>query len=453
LQQIDSFLALGKFIRVTSRIAEPIAEHFAAEVTPSKKHFQKLLKSNLDFGANGNSNSSRHYWHSFPAKFPPDLPRFFIKNLTEENDVILDPMAGSCTTLIEAASLGRKCIGFDIDPLSLTIGRAKLENFKPAAARAEGLNVLELARFDFQMNKNKLESELEKRFDKETLAFLDYWWFKKIQLELFALLRQIEQVDDELVRNLLQMVFSAIIITKSGGVTRAMDLAHTRPHRVTTKKPNSAFDEFGKKLEKILRNGYNDLPVQSLLQKGDAKKLDLEDGSADLIITSPPYANNAIDYMRAHKFSLVWFGYGISQLQQLRKEYIGAQTRQEKGLDELPPQTCKIVTALTKVNKNKGLSLLRYYSEMRQVISEMYRVLKPERACVIVVATSVLNGIDVETHKCLGEIGEMTGFELAHIRERNIHRDRRMLPTSRNKSNSLIEARMHNEFVIGLWKN
>jgi hypothetical protein len=72
---------------------------------------------------------------------------------------------------------------------------------------------------------------------------------------------------------------------------------------------------------------------------------------------------------------------------------------------------------------------------------------------VIVVATSLLNGIDVETHKCLGEIGETAGFELAHIGERIIHRDRRMLPTSYNKSNSLIEARMHNEFVIGLWKN
>ena len=34
------------------------------------------------------------------------------------------------------------------------------------------------------------------------------------------------------------------------------------------------------------------------LQFGNARALDLEDSSVDLIVTSPPYASNAIDYMR-----------------------------------------------------------------------------------------------------------------------------------------------------------
>jgi DNA modification methylase len=49
---------------------------------------------------------------------------------------------------------------------------------------------------------------------------------------------------------------------------------------------------------------------------GNAQQLPLQDNSVDLIVTSPPYASNAIDYMRAHKFSLVWL---VTQLENYLK--------------------------------------------------------------------------------------------------------------------------------------
>lgn len=89
---------------------------------------------------------------------------------------------------------------------------------------------------------------------------------------------------------------------------------------------------------------------------------------------------------------------------------------------------------------------------MSEAIKEMYRVLKHGTACVIIVASSVLSGLDVETHLCLAEIGQTHGFDLVHIGKRNIDRNKRMLPTSNNKTHSKIEARMHNEYVLGFWK-
>lgn len=48
-----------------------------------------------------------------PAKFPRSLPEFFIKMLTDENDVILDPFAGSNTTGAVAEKLKRRWMAID----------------------------------------------------------------------------------------------------------------------------------------------------------------------------------------------------------------------------------------------------------------------------------------------------------------------------------------------------
>lgn len=61
------------------------------------------------------------------------------------------------------------------------------------------------------------------------------------QLELLSLLKCIETLAEHSMRQFFQVVFSSTIIAKSGGVSLARDLAHTRPHRVMDKNPNSAF--------------------------------------------------------------------------------------------------------------------------------------------------------------------------------------------------------------------
>ncbi len=49
-----------------------------------------------------------------PARFPPALPEFFMKLLTDEADVVVDPFAGSNTTGAVAESLNRRWIGIEM---------------------------------------------------------------------------------------------------------------------------------------------------------------------------------------------------------------------------------------------------------------------------------------------------------------------------------------------------
>jgi len=50
------------------------------------------------------------------AAFPEELPEWFIKLFTKENDTVLDPFMGSGTTLIVANRMKRNSIGIDIVP-------------------------------------------------------------------------------------------------------------------------------------------------------------------------------------------------------------------------------------------------------------------------------------------------------------------------------------------------
>ena len=363
-------------------------------------------------------------------------------------------MCGSGTTLVEAQRLGRRAVGCDIDPLARLICEAKLSPVATREGMAVGRAVLEGARRDLSKWPRILEAELRDRFDTESRRFLDYWFPARQQLELMSLMRRIEAVAAEPMRRFLRMVFSGTIIAKSGGVSWARDLAHTRPHRVLDKTPPSAFDAFEKRLD---ANLAVDLPpppgAAANVLASNADATGLPSNSVDLIVTSPPYANNAIDYMRAHKFSLVWFGWKLTDLRALRKACLGHDGLAPHGAGPLPGRCETTLARLAARDARKAAVLRRYFGEVAGVLTEMHRVLRHGGAAVVVVGSSTLRGIDVETHHAFVAIAEREGFECAGLGARRLDRDKRMMPARWGQGKRTgIEGRMHDEHVIGLIK-
>lgn len=63
-----------------------------------------------------------------PARFPTALPEFFVRLLTEKNDLIVDPFAGSNTTGMVAEQLGRKWIGIEANEEYLRASRFRFDD-------------------------------------------------------------------------------------------------------------------------------------------------------------------------------------------------------------------------------------------------------------------------------------------------------------------------------------
>jgi hypothetical protein len=103
-----------------------------------------LLQGELNFHGE-NSSYASHDLHAFAAKFLPQLPRAFIRGLSRHGDVVLDPMMGSGTTVVEALLEGRRGVGLDVDPLALRLSRAKTTRLELDTLREAGSKVLSLA--------------------------------------------------------------------------------------------------------------------------------------------------------------------------------------------------------------------------------------------------------------------------------------------------------------------
>lgn len=467
-----------KMQAMTEQLPLPFYRQTTSPLPKRASYAQKLtalLKQDLSFHEQDSFYAS-HNFHAFPAKFPPQLPHAFIDALTQPGNIVLDPMMGSGTTPLEVFLTGRQAVGFDIDPLAVLVSTVKVTPLDPYLVGKTAYALIESARQLAAQNKVS-----QPKWDKKTAEFIAYWFTEQTQKELLAILTEINGLKDKGLRAFFQLAFSAVIITKSGGVSLARDLAHTRPHRAkvvydetgkllmggewveqqpsrleyVTKIVRPAIDEFEKRVQKnidslkMLRKGEQ----PPLLQFGNAQALPLQSSSIDLIVTSPPYASNAIDYMRAHKFSLVWFGYPIDQLSQQRRKYIGGEAINKDDFVPMPAYTRNLVRKIAALDEKKGDVLHRYYSEMTRTLREMYRVLKPGKAAILVVGSSIMRGKDTETAECLADIGRTLGFTVPPIGVRQLDRNRRMMPVGSNVDlNSQIQQRMHEEYVIGFVK-
>jgi DNA modification methylase len=88
------------------------------DTNPEKNDFQPEKTTVWDFPARGAWATHKP---DYRGNFAPQIPRNVILNYSEEGELVLDPMVGSGTTLIEARLLNRNAIGIDVNQTAVDI--------------------------------------------------------------------------------------------------------------------------------------------------------------------------------------------------------------------------------------------------------------------------------------------------------------------------------------------
>jgi hypothetical protein len=388
--------------------------------------------------------------HPFPARMASGVALEALEGNAPPIRV-LDPMAGSGTVLAIARANGHSAIGIDSDPLAVLLATVWTRNIDPTLVNSRAETVLKRSKEIFgSLPSGKAYPE---HSDEETRKFLRYWFDDYSRRQLAALSLAIVEVDDEITRDVLWCGFSRLIIVKSAGASLAMDLSHSRPHKKFTRAPVKPFNRFLSSVEMVVSNCPNIASLSSgppaVVRRGDARKLDIQSGSIDLVLTSPPYLN-AIDYMRCSKFSLVWMGYTVSGLREIRAGIVGTEVSSKQASEaEWVAQLIEQLE-LKPALSGRGYGMLaQYVWDMGRSLKEVSRVLRNGGRAVYVVGDSTVRGTYIQNSSIVAAVACEHGLTLRSRQSRDLPANRRYMPPPKGRgSNATMDGRMRKEVVL-----
>jgi hypothetical protein len=162
------------------------------------------------------------------------------------------------------------------------------------------------------------------------------------------------------------------------------------------------------------------------------------------VVTSPPYLN-AIDYLRGHRLSLVWLGYGMEELRRIRSESIGSERRYGARLDqEIRHIKEEMIGREELTPRNTGL-VERYACDIHKMTAEISRVMKPKGKAVLVVGDCNVQAKFVSNSKAIAAAAALHGLRLQSKFVRELPQNNRYLPINTDSS---LSKRMRTENVM-----
>lgn len=252
-----------------------------------------------------------HRLHPYLGKFIPQLVEIFLRKYFTPGQTVLDPFAGSGTTLVQANELGINSIGHDISAFNVLLMKAKTKSYDLKCVKFEILDILQKAEFTsrsevFQPSLWKLA---ENSVDYIESDYLNRWFASQALNELIAYRNLIGNYDDQ---EILKVILSRS--ARSSRLTTHFDLdfpkkPQTEPywcykHSRTCAPTTSAF-QFLKRysLDTIDRlEEFSERRTNAIVTiiHGDSRESEIP--PIDGVITSPPYVG-LIDYHDQHRYA------------------------------------------------------------------------------------------------------------------------------------------------------
>lgn len=340
-----------------------------------------------------------HNFHPFPGKFIPQIPNLFIKKFSQKNGNVFDPYCGCGTTLVEAKLLGRNAIGIDIHPLGVFMSRVKTTKISDDELKKvpEVLRAIEkrVDTFIAKIRGNKtLFDFINKPLQSEDFFYAlpsfpnrDHWFQEHVLHELSIIKTSVMQADiSQELKDLLLLAFSCIIVPVSNQDSETRYAAIKK--EVKPKQPYLHFRD--KLLDRVARiKAFNESARDHDVEvyHADARELDfINENTADLIVTSPPYPNT-YDYYLYHKMRMFWL-----------------------ELDWERAKFNEIGSRLRHSSQRENIS--SYVKDMVRCFQHFNRILKPGKFFVIVIGDSIIRKELLKGDTIINEIARRTGFDV-----------------------------------------
>lgn len=399
----------------------------------------QLSRKLVSFQAN--KDKPQYRWYKFKEAFSEEMVKLFLSNFKIEGK-ILDPFAGSGTSLFTAAASGLHADGIELLPLAQKIIDARIT-----------------ATYDLQKNQieeivnwsTKKEWEIyipQKKLPTLRISTNAYPIKTVIQIEAYLeLISQFPNSQKEILFFALLCVLEDVSYTRKDGQYLRWDSRAKRNSNAKKEFQKKTILEFSdaiiQKINQIsfdLLQGINqnkeELGLIRLFKGSNLEILPtIASNAYDCIITSPPYCNR-YDYTRTYALELALMGLSDVEVIELRQQMLSSTVEnRKKELTKINSAWENVISitenqellqaileylhslrVLGKIN-NSGIPRMvqGYFEEMTCIITECYRVLKPGKAMIVVNDNVRYEGLSIPVDLILSDIANKIGFSIEKI--------------------------------------
>jgi tRNA G10 N-methylase Trm11 len=310
------------------------------------------------------------------GSFPPALAYYFIMKCSRVGDIVLDPFSGKGTAPLEACLNGRIGIGNDLSPEAYVLTRAKVRPVHYGRV---------LKWIEWAGSRMNLSGYDVSGVGDDVRAFFSNYTLRQI----LAVRDLINETDDEDLANFMKALMLGILhgptrmhlsVRCSHSFSMAPGYVKRYVRENGVRKPRrNVLRCLRMKAERIFRDGIPAIRGEAYME--DARRLPIEDGSVDLVITSPPYFNMQT-YAWDNWLRLWFLGY---EYEDVARRLFHTE------------------------------SVERFKLFIRDVLREIFRILKWDRAAVIILGRVKLKGGIIDMAEVTAPIAEEAGFKVAGI--------------------------------------
>ncbi len=338
-----------------------------------------------------------HRLHPYLGKYIPQLVEIFLRKFFTPGQTVLDPFAGSGTTLVQANELGLHSIGYDISAFNIILCKAKTAQYDIAEAQKEILDIVEKVTGATQ-EKVSQPSLWEAAADGESLPreeneYLKTWFDPQALFELLTFKKLIHS-EGYRYTDLLRIILSRS--ARSARLTTHFDLdfpkqPQTEPYwcykHSRTCNPTTTAYQFLRRysLDTIKRiEAYAQIRSDARVSIFHADSRQENIPAIDGVMTSPPYVG-LIDYHEQHRYA-----YELLGLEDRRVEEIGA------------------------AKQGSSQKAKRAYQEgIAQVFRNCLKSMQPGGRLIVVAG---------DRYDLYGEIAQLCGVETEAVLRRHVNR-------------------------------
>lgn len=389
-----------------------------------------------------NKDKPFHEWYRFVLSFPPHLVRHYLENFDlRRPSVILDPFCGTGTTLVECKLNGYGCLGVEANPFAHFASSVKirweidideLERISSEISEKATLKLLEEGIDDAGSGRCPSSGVETRELSEEKMRLILKDSVSPMPLhKMLVLLDHIHEHTNRVCYDHLLLAFAKTLVYRVSNLRFGPEVGIGKAKK-DLPVVSAWIGEVRQQIADLRGHVNSSSWPDSDVIRGDSRELGvlLNSGSADAVITSPPYPNEK-DYSRTTRLESVVLGFinTKDELRRFKKEFIRSNTRgiykedQDASWiaddDEIQTLARTIENRRIELNKDSGFERMyasvtkQYFGGMARHLESLKQVLKPgARLAYVVGDQASYFRIKIRTGYLIGRIAERMGYKL-----------------------------------------